>query len=119
MNLFDRLVDEAIKSRADLATLRPVVEKELLHHDILREMSASGLLSGLTFIGGTCLRDCYGSARLSEDLDFTGGSHFKRRDLAALGQILTENLKRRYGLRVSVSEPVKEDRKSTRLNSSH
>ena len=108
MSLFDRLVDEAIKARADLATLRPVVEKELLHHDILREMSASGLLSGLTFIGGTCLRDCYGSARLSEDLDFTGGSHFKRSDLAALGQILTENLKRRYGLRVSVSEPVKE-----------
>ena len=108
MSLFDRLVDEAIKARADLATLRPVVEKELLHHDILREMSASGLLAGLTFIGGTCLRDCYGSARLSEDLDFTGGSHFKRSDLSALGQILTENLKRRYGLRVSVSEPVKE-----------
>ena len=108
MSLFDKLVDEAIKSRADLATLRPVVEKELLHHDILREMSAAGLLSGLTFIGGTCLRDCYGSARLSEDLDFTGGSHFQRSDLAELGRILTENLKQRYGLRVSVSEPVKE-----------
>lgn len=108
MSLFDRLVDEALKTRADLATLRPVVEKELLHHDILREMSAAGLLSGLTFIGGTCLRACYGSARLSEDLDFTGGNHFKRNDLAALGQVLTESLKRRYGLQVSVSEPVKE-----------
>jgi predicted nucleotidyltransferase component of viral defense system len=49
------------------------VEKELLHHDILREMSMAGLLKNLTFIGGTCLRACYGSSRLSEDLDFTGG----------------------------------------------
>lgn len=57
--LFDSLVDEALKSRAELSLLRPVVEKELLHHDILREMSSAGLLSGLTFIGGTCLRACY------------------------------------------------------------
>lgn len=74
MSLFDELVNEALRSRADLSSLRPVVEKELLHHDILREMSAAGLLAGLTFIGGTCLRSCYGSPRLSEDLDFTGGS---------------------------------------------
>lgn len=85
MSLFDRLLDEALKSRADLATLRPVAEKEVLHHDILREMSAAGLLTRLTFIGGTCLRAGYGSVRLSEDLDFTGGGDFQRRDLAALG----------------------------------
>ena len=107
MNLFDRLVDEALRSRADLATLRPVVEKELLHHDVLREMSAAGLLAGLTFIGGTCLRACYGSARLSEDLDFTGGRDFDRDDLASLGRVLVERLETRYGLAVKVSEPVK------------
>ena len=107
MSLFDSLVDEALKARADLATLRPVVEKELLHHDILREMSEAGLLAGLTFIGGTCLRACYGSSRLSEDLDFTGGNDFRRRDLAKLGSVLTERLKDRYGLPVRVSEPVK------------
>jgi predicted nucleotidyltransferase component of viral defense system len=84
-----------------------VVEKELLHHDILREMSEAGLLTGLTFIGGTCLRACYGSARLSEDLDFTGGSHFKKSDLAELARVLTERLQTRYGLPVNVSEPVK------------
>jgi hypothetical protein len=39
MSLLDQLVDEALRSRGDLITLRPVVEKELLHHDILREMS--------------------------------------------------------------------------------
>lgn len=107
MSLFDRLVDEALKSRADLSILRPVVEKELLHHDILREMSAAGLLAGLTFIGGTCLRACYGSARLSEDLDFTGGADFKRSDLAELAAVLTDRLQIRYGLPVSVGDPVK------------
>jgi hypothetical protein len=107
MSLLDQLVDEALKSRSDLTILRPVVEKELLHHDILREMSEAGLLTGLTFIGGTCLRACYGSARLSEDLDFTGGHSFKRSDLAKLGGVLTERLQTRYGLPVKVSDPVK------------
>lgn len=107
MGLFDQLVDEALRSRADLAILRPVVEKELLHHDILREMSGAGLLAGLTFIGGTCLRACYGSQRLSEDLDFTGGSDFKKSDLATLAGVLTERLHERYDLPVTVSEPVK------------
>lgn len=107
MSLFDQLVDEALRARADLSTLRPVVEKELLHHDILREMTAAGLLAKLTFIGGTCLRACYGSSRLSEDLDFTGGSDFRRGSLAELARILTDRLQDRYGLPVRVSEPVK------------
>jgi hypothetical protein len=107
MSLLDQLVDEALKSRSDLTILRPLVEKELLHHDILREMSESGLLTGLTFIGRTCLRACYGSAQLSEDLNFTGGHGFKHRDLAKLGGVLTERLQTRYGLPVNVSDPVK------------
>jgi predicted nucleotidyltransferase component of viral defense system len=107
MSLFDQLVDEALRARADLSSLRPVVEKELLHHDILREMSTAGLLAGLTFMGGTCLRACYGSSRLSEDLDFTGGGDFRRGDLAELATILTDRLKSRYGLPIRVSEPVK------------
>ena len=107
MSLFDQFVDTALRTRADLTTLRPVVEKELLHHDILREMSEAGLLAGLTFIGGTCLRACYGSQRLSEDLDFTGGVDFKKEDLAELARVLTERLQTRYDLPVSVSEPVK------------
>jgi len=107
MNLFDQLVSEALRSKADLTTLRPVVEKEILHHDILREMSGAGLLASLTFIGGTCLRACYGSPRLSEDLDFTGGSGFKKEDLSTLAVVLTERLETRYGLPVTISEPVK------------
>jgi predicted nucleotidyltransferase component of viral defense system len=104
-------VDEALKSRAELSILRSVVEKELLHHDILREMSGAGLLAGLTFIGGTCLRSCYGSVRLSEDLDFTGGTGFQSDDLTELATVLTARLQTRYGLPVRVSEPVKTEGK--------
>jgi predicted nucleotidyltransferase component of viral defense system len=108
MSLFDQLVDQALKAKADLAPLRVVVEKELLHHDILREMSTAGLLDSLTFIGGTCLRACYGSSRLSEDLDFTGGQDFRRENLALLGRVLVANLERKYDLRVEVGEPARE-----------
>lgn len=45
MNLFDQLVAEAIKNHRTLAPLRPVVEKELLHHDILRELSSEEILA--------------------------------------------------------------------------
>jgi hypothetical protein len=107
MSLFDRLADEALRNLPGHAPLRAVVEKELLHHDILREMNATGLLSDLTFIGGTCLRACYGSARLSEDLDFTGGANFTRDALASLGDTLVKNLASKYSLQVRVTEPVK------------
>lgn len=108
MNLFDQLVTEALKAQPTLSTLRPVVEKEILHHDILRTLSQNNLLSSLTFIGGTCLRTCYGSIRLSEDLDFTGGKDFSRKNLSTMGEILKDSLKEKYGLEVSVSEPFKE-----------
>jgi predicted nucleotidyltransferase component of viral defense system len=108
MNLFDQLVTEAIKNQPNLASLRVVVEKELLHHDILRTLSQNNLLTDLTFIGGTCLRACYGGIRLSEDLDFTGGADFSRDSLSTMAHILTENLNDKYGLHVIVSEPVKD-----------
>lgn len=108
MSLFDRLVDEAMTNLGELAPLQVVVEKELLHHDILREMSRAGLLKQLTFIGGTCLRACYGSNRLSENLDFTGGINFTRDSLNALATVLTRQIRVKYDLVVEVSEPEKE-----------
>ncbi len=108
MNLFDRLVTEALKKQSILSPLRMVVEKELLHHDILQSLSQHQLLKHLTFIGGTCLRACYGGVRLSEDLDFTGGAHFSRASLSAMGQILTDTLAEKYGLQVAVSDPIKD-----------
>lgn len=106
MNLFDQLVTEALKKQPDLSPLRIVVEKELLHHDILRVLSHNNLLANLTFIGGTCLRCCYGGIRLSEDLDFTGGHDFTRDSLSMMGDALIESLNTKYGLCVKVSEPV-------------
>ena len=109
MSLFDELVDQALHNSPQLSSLRVVVEKELLHHDIMRVLSTAGLLSGLTFIGGTCLRACYGSSRLSEDLDFTGGAAFTRERLASMASVLVESLRNKYGLNVQVTEPVREE----------
>lgn len=108
MNLFDQLVDEALKNQPSLTSLRIVVEKELLHHDILRILKQNNFLKEVTFIGGTSLRTCYGSVRLSEDLDFTGGKHFSRDSLSDMGRIITESLYEKYGLEVVVSEPKKD-----------
>jgi predicted nucleotidyltransferase component of viral defense system len=108
MNLFDNLVAEALKNQPNLATLKIVVEKELLHHDILRVLSHNDLLTHLTFIGGTCLRCCYGGSQLSEDLDFTGGHDFTRDKLSKMGSVLIENLNQKYGLSVKVNEPIKD-----------
>lgn len=108
MNLFDKLVNEALENQTELSPLRVVVEKELLHHDILKIMSQHNLLKNLTFIGGTCLRACYGGTRLSEDLDFTGGREFSRYDLSEMGRVLTECLHEKYNLPVVVHEPIKD-----------
>ncbi|MEA1910853.1 MAG: nucleotidyl transferase AbiEii/AbiGii toxin family protein [Spirochaetota bacterium] len=108
MNLFDHLTDQILINNRQLDTLRPVVEKEILHQDILREMARGGFLKKLTFIGGTCLRDCYNSPRLSEDLDFTGGIDFKKNELSKLGRTLRDKISERYGMSVEVSEPHRE-----------
>jgi predicted nucleotidyltransferase component of viral defense system len=108
MNLFEKTVEAVFETDNSYTALRPALEKEILHHDILREMNKAGYLKQLTFMGGTCLRMCYGSERLSEDLDFSGGFSFKRQNLADLGQLLKEALYGKYELPVSVSEPHKE-----------
>lgn len=108
MVLFEKLVEAAMSGNSGLSAIQSVVEKELLHHDILREMSESGLLSKLTFIGGICLRACYGSSRLSEDLDFTGGGDFSRESMMSLKRVLVSRLYEKYGLPIDVSEPIRE-----------
>lgn len=109
MSLFDGLVTQALANVPDLAPLRPVVEKELLHREILRVMSDSGDLNQLTFMGGTCLRCCYGSPRLSEDIDFTAGPEFDKAMLVSLGKTLVEQLREKYAFSVLVSPPVREE----------
>ena len=85
-----------------------VVQKELLHYDILFAMEQGGFLEGLVFQGGTALRLCHGAPRFSEDLDFSGGVHFTGSRLAALGGHLTDYLSRRYGLDTVVNAPIEE-----------
>ncbi|MBQ7158200.1 MAG: nucleotidyl transferase AbiEii/AbiGii toxin family protein [Treponema sp.] len=109
MTAFDTLVEQVISQNTDYPTLRTVIEKELLHYDILRCMSEAGFLKNLTFMGGTCLRDCYGSVRLSEDLDFTGGFDFSKNDLSELGDVIQKTVHHKYNLPVMVTEPEKEN----------
>jgi len=66
---FNTMVDLAMTAPGR-GHMRPVIEKELLHYDILFCLDKEGLLDQLTFQGGTSLRLCHGSPRFSEDLDF-------------------------------------------------
>lgn len=101
---FEALVEQALR-QTELAYLRPVVEKELLHYDVLFCLSEAGLLKSLTFQGGTSLRLCYNASRFSEDLDFAGGTHFCANDLARIKNCIEQYLGERYGLEVKVKEP--------------
>lgn len=83
----------------------PVIEKELLHYEILNAMDRARLLEHLSFQGGTCLRLCYSSERYSEDLDFAGGTDFLPSTMRDLRKILIEALSRRYLAQVEVVEP--------------
>ncbi len=100
------LVDRAMEDPR-LHGMRPVVEKELLHYDILFALERGGFLDRLVFQGGTALRLCHGAHRYSEDLDFAGGADFTGDLLAPVASHLEEFLSGRYGLHVAVqpSEP--------------
>ena len=64
-----------IASKVDGAGITPVIEKEIVHYEIIRSLGRNGLLQDITFQGGTSLRLCYGSQRYSEDLDFVAGDN--------------------------------------------
>ena len=68
---FSELVERAMP-KPGLQGIRHVVEKELLHYDILFTQELEDYLNSLMFHGGTCFRLCYDSLRFSEDLDFAG-----------------------------------------------
>lgn len=105
MNL-DTLVDAAISESPELASLRPVVEKELLHYEILRALDQAAVLDQLVFQGGTSLRLCYGAPRYSEDLDFAGGTAFAAGDVEGMARVIESFITRHYGLDVRVKAPA-------------
>ena len=105
MREFLDIAAEIVERDPDLRGCRPVVEKELLHVEILTAMNAAGHLRHLTFKGGTCLRLCHGAVRFSEDLDFSGGKAFDHVLLDDIGDVLRDRIGRQYELEVTVSAP--------------
>lgn len=102
---FLSVASEVVRDDPGLASCRPVIEKELLHFEILGAMHDAGLLRHLTFKGGTCLRLCHGGVRFSEDLDFSGGDAFDRVLLEGIEDVLRHRIGRDYGLEVTVKQP--------------
>lgn len=102
---FNALVAKAMQ-QTEVAAMRPVIEKELLHYDILYCLDQAGLLNELVFQGGTSLRLCHGGNRFSEDLDFAGGVDFSSARLAEMKTCIEDYIGKRYGLEVTVKEPV-------------
>lgn len=105
MRDFTRMVDLAMEDPS-LSGLRPVVEKEILHYDILYALEHAGLLANLTFQGGTSLRLCRGAPRFSEDLDFVGGTGFAPAQLLEIKKCVEAHIGSRYGLEITVKEPA-------------
>lgn len=101
---FNALVERAMAA-GHYAQMRPVIEKELLHYDILHSLDRHRLLDRLVFQGGTCLRLVHGAPRFSEDLDFVGGHDFAASDLDALADCIVQDIGERYGLEVQVKTP--------------
>lgn len=105
---FNQLVDLALRNQ-DFATMRPVVEKELLHHEIFQALDAAGLLKHLVFQGGTSLRLCRGSDRFSEDFNFAGGRDFTPERTHRVKACIETHIGRRFGLNLAVKEPKASD----------
>ena len=98
------LVDRAMEISGRMH-MRTVIEKELLHYDILFALDNAGLLDELTFQGGTSLRLCHSAPRFSEDLDFVGGTSFSSEKLLAMKACLENYIGKRYGLEIFVKQP--------------
>lgn len=114
---FAQLVNKAMQNNM-VTHMRPVIEKELLHYDILFCLEEKGLLDNLVFQGGTSLRLCRGGNRFSEDLDFAGGKDFSSTQLREMKNCLQDYIGKRYGLEVTIKEPatLKEDAEYAELN---
>ncbi|WP_299267534.1 nucleotidyl transferase AbiEii/AbiGii toxin family protein [uncultured Psychrosphaera sp.] len=98
-------ISQIVAENPDYAGITSVIEKEILHHDIMHILVEQGVLQKLTFIGGTALRLCYNSSRLSEDLDFNAGHDFKHEQLDGLEEEIKKYLSKKYEVDVFVNKP--------------
>lgn len=111
--MLNHYLQQIVAANPDLAAISPVIEKEILHHDIMAVLIQQGVMSSLTFIGGTALRMCYNSSRLSEDLDFNGGHNFKPDDLNGLEHEIKRYIETKYEMNVWVNKPTDEKQGDT------
>ena len=105
MTNFRTRAEQALEETGAPASFRSVIEKELLHYEILFALRTSPMFGRLTFQGGTALRLCYGSRRYSEDLDFAVGPDFDPADFAGLASIIRKRIADEQGLEVEIIEP--------------
>lgn len=101
-------IRQIVDANPGYAAITPVIEKEIMHHDIMAVMVKQGAMQPLSFIGGTSLRMCYNSARLSEDLDFNGGHDFKPSQFDGLELEIQSYLQNKYETEVWVNKPTDE-----------
>lgn len=106
-------IKQIVQANPDYAPVTPVIEKEILHHDIMDVLIKQGVMQRLTFIGGTSLRMCYNSSRLSEDLDFNGGHNFKPSDFEGLELEIQAYIQKKYETDVWVNKPSGEQQGDT------
>lgn len=107
-NRFESMVEGLFRANPEMSYQRTAVEKELFHQDILRILRNAGILDSLVFMGGTCLRLCYGSNRLSEDLDFSTEKVFSAEEMDYLSESVSRGLNDKYSLAVTVRKPEKD-----------
>lgn len=106
---------QIVQANPEYGSITAVIEKEILHHDIMSVLVNSGVMERLTFIGGTSLRMCYNSQRLSEDLDFNGGHDFKPSDFDGLEIDIQNKIQEKYETEVWVNKP-RDDRQGNTVS---
>jgi predicted nucleotidyltransferase component of viral defense system len=106
-------IHQIVQSNPDYAAVTPVIEKEILHHDIMDVLIKQGVMQRLTFVGGTSLRMCYNSSRLSEDLEFNGGHDFKPSEFEGLEFEIQTYIQNKYETEVLVNKPSGEQQGDT------
>lgn len=111
--MLNEQIRHIVNANPEYAAITAVIEKEILHHDIMDVMIKQGAMNSLTFIGGTSLRMCYNSTRLSEDLDFNGGHDFKPSRFNGLEFEIQQYIQNKYQTEVWVTEPAEDAQGNT------
>lgn len=114
MNLFNKFVKEAVANNQALASIEDALKKELFHFDILLTLNENDLLKDLVFFGGTCLRRCYRSTRLSEDLDFKSKIPLDLVTMKELKVLLKKHFITKYGFDIQITDPKEKKEGNTK-----